>query len=617
MDQDQIEQAKKKIDEVNYRAWRFRGVSLTDYDPMKEGLEVYELAKEIGYTLGIARSLLSLGMGSFIIKHDAALSISQLNEALGLFKEMGDKKWTANALLSLGIIHNTIGNREAALYNALRGFDFYENNEGDDNDRIMAHYILGTIYKDLKKFEEAEHCYIKGVSIPGLDDNTWGGRIYAGLSGIYTDQEKYDEAIKVSMKGLEILKAEKNKFGESRALTEIGIIYKRQKKYEKALPFFFEGLAIREENNAKQFVLGSLSEIADVYKATNETEKAIDYLKRAEAIAVEIGQAQKLGNILRDLGSIYKSIGQFEKALFYNEKFLAITLDLNRKETEIKINSLQGDLVKEKEKEIERLRNVELKNAYDLISEKNKEITDSIKYAKRIQRALLAHDDLLARNLADYFVFYKPKDIVSGDFYWASEKDNRFYLAVCDSTGHGVPGAFMSLLNTSFLNAAINEKGCSEPHHIFNHVRQRLIENLSQDGAKDGMDGILICIDKNLQKISYSAANNAPVVVRNGVLNVYRTDKMPVGKGESDVSFSPGEIEIQKGDMLYLFSDGYADQFGGDKGKKLKQKGLNELLLSISKAGLKIQLDSLENHFRDWKGNLEQIDDVLVIGIRF
>ncbi|MGZ4065057.1 MAG: tetratricopeptide repeat protein, partial [Bacteroidia bacterium] len=532
------EQIIKKIDEVNDKIWRFRGVSLTDYNPMLEGLEVFEKAKAINYRPGIAKCLLSLGMGTFIIKQDKATALSYFEEALGIFRELDDKKWIANTLLTLGIIYNTSGDKEAALYNALRGFDYFEANadEGDLHDKIMAHYILGTIYRDLKKLQEAESFFLNGIKLGGLEQNTWGGRICAGLSSIYTEQGKYDEALEMSLKGLEILKAEKNRLGESRVLTEMGLIYKKQKDYKNALSFFFESMAIREEHQTRQFVLGSLMEIADVYKITGEPEKAIDYLKKAEIIAGEVGQVQRLGNILREIGIIYKTTGHFEEAVAYYEKLMVMTGEINRKETEAKINNLQSDLIKEKEKEIERLRNVELKQAYDLISEKNKEITDSIHYARRIQRALLASDTLLATHLKEHFVFYRPKDIVSGDFYWAAEKDRRFYLAVCDSTGHGVPGAFMSLLNTSFLNEAINEKNISEPHLIFNHIRQRLIEHISQDGAQDGMDGILICIDKASGKVSYCAANNAPVTIKNNTLTEHKADKMPVGKGEGSSS---------------------------------------------------------------------------------
>jgi serine phosphatase RsbU (regulator of sigma subunit) len=279
------------------------------------------------------------------------------------------------------------------------------------------------------------------------------------------------------------------------------------------------------------------------------------------------------------------------------------------------------------------------------LEEKNKEVLDSIHYARRIQQALLAHEEFLSQNLPANFVLFKPKDIVSGDFYWATSvrysgfaaqgsvgvnfeqrtpDSELFYLAVCDSTGHGVPGAFMSLLNISFLNEAITEKNILNPNEVFNHTRTRLIENISQDGGKDGMDGILVCFESisSLEstgklKLSYAASNNAPLLVRNKEALHLQADKMPVGKGEKTDSFSAFEIEVQKGDCLYLFTDGFADQFGGPKGKKFKYKQLQEKLISISEESLQKQEEILRKTFEDWQGNLEQVDDVLIIGIKF
>jgi serine phosphatase RsbU (regulator of sigma subunit) len=254
----------------------------------------------------------------------------------------------------------------------------------------------------------------------------------------------------------------------------------------------------------------------------------------------------------------------------------------------------------------------------ELISEKNKEILDSINYAKRIQYTLLAHEAMLKQHLPEHFVLFKPKDIVSGDFYWATASGNKFYLAVCDSTGHGVPGAFMSLLNCSFLNEAITEKSIYKPNEVLDHVRKRLIESISQDGGKDGMDGILLCFEEKNKtiKITYAAANNNPVLVRNGSLQELPADKMPVGLGEKHDPFSLNSIELQKGDVLYLYTDGYADQFGGPKGKKFKYKTLNDLLLNINLKSADEQKQILNSQFESWKGTLEQVDDVCIVGIK-
>ncbi len=249
-----------------------------------------------------------------------------------------------------------------------------------------------------------------------------------------------------------------------------------------------------------------------------------------------------------------------------------------------------------------------------LVEEKQKEILDSIHYAKRIQNALLASDDLLNKNLQEYFVFFKPKDIVSGDFYWAIDRGNKFYLAVCDSTGHGVPGAFMSLLNISFLNDGIAERNIINPNEVFNHARKKLLENM--EGQQDGMDGVLLCFEEG-KELKIATAYNSPIIIQNGKAIELPADKIPVGSSpKENESFTHQTIALQKGDMIYAFTDGYADQFGGPKGKKFKHKQLLELMLSIADKNIEEQKDKLGITFNDWKGDLEQVDDVLVIGIR-
>jgi serine phosphatase RsbU (regulator of sigma subunit) len=238
-------------------------------------------------------------------------------------------------------------------------------------------------------------------------------------------------------------------------------------------------------------------------------------------------------------------------------------------------------------------------------------------YAKRIQTTILAHKEFIDDHISKNFIFFKPKDIVSGDFYWATKRNNLFYLAVCDSTGHGVPGAFMSLLSISFLNEAIGEKNITKPNEVFNYVRQKLIENISKEGQKDGFDGVLLCMNQDTKEITYAAANNRPVIVSaENKLMELASDRMPVGYGERKEDFTLHSIQLQKNDTLYLFTDGYADQFGGPKGKKLMYKKLHEFLINIVDQPFETQTDALNTNFDSWKGNLEQVDDVCVIGLR-
>ena len=255
-----------------------------------------------------------------------------------------------------------------------------------------------------------------------------------------------------------------------------------------------------------------------------------------------------------------------------------------------------------------------------IVEEKHKEITDSINYAERIQRSFLASKELLNENLKDHFVFFKPKDIVSGDFYFAEKLNNKsFLLATADSTGHGVPGAIMSLLNITSLEKAIENQ--DQPSDILNTTRKIIIERLKNDGSaeggKDGMDCSVICFDFKKKKIIVSAANNPVWIVRGSETIEIKPDKMPVGKHDKqDVSFTQQTIDIKKGDVIYTLTDGFSDQFGGSLGKKFMSKKLRELLSKNAHLPMEEQRTILENTFISWVGDLEQIDDVTLIGVR-
>ena len=217
------------------------------------------------------------------------------------------------------------------------------------------------------------------------------------------------------------------------------------------------------------------------------------------------------------------------------------------------------------------------------------------------------------------FIF-SPKDIVSGDFYWVSVHDGRTVIAVADCTGHGVPGAFMSMLGFAYLNEIVSKNKDIEAKDILNQLRVKVKTLLNQDdkaGAKDGMDIALVIIDRNKTKIQYSGANNPLLVVRDGKINSLLPDKMPIGIYPIEKeSFSQQEFELQEGDMMYMFSDGYADQFGGERSKKLGREGFYQLLLEASVMPVKAQRYFLEEKFLQWSLNLEQMDDVLVVGMK-
>lgn len=263
----------------------------------------------------------------------------------------------------------------------------------------------------------------------------------------------------------------------------------------------------------------------------------------------------------------------------------------------------------------------EISHQRDLIEEKNKDIVSSINYAKRIQTALLASDTLLNKNMPEHFVLYKPKDIVSGDFYWGEAVDGKFLLCTGDCTGHGVPGAFMSLLGISFLNEIVIERKIVRPDLIFNQLRDDIIRTLNPAGTleegRDGMDAVLCSFDFANHKLEFSCSNNPLWVIRENKLIEFKPDKQPIGMYEGELKpFALQEFPIQKGDMIYAFTDGYADQFGGEKGKKFKYKHFQEELLKNHMKPVAEQRAILDDIIEKWKGSLEQVDDILVIGIR-
>jgi serine phosphatase RsbU (regulator of sigma subunit) len=262
-----------------------------------------------------------------------------------------------------------------------------------------------------------------------------------------------------------------------------------------------------------------------------------------------------------------------------------------------------------------------LKAQNEIIEEKNKNITDSINYAKRLQTAILPPKDFVKSILPDYFILYQPKDIVSGDFYWVSHHENKIMVAAVDCTGHGVPGALLSIVGHNAINQTVNELGIIQPAKVLDSMNTIIKKILHQDKGsdiRDGMDMALCTFDKTTNTLEYAGANNPVFLLSEGKLNVIKGSKLTVGSMEEDKTEPPvnHSVQLKKGDCFYIFSDGYVDQFGGKDNKKFKTNRFQELLISINTQSMPEQEKSISNAFKNWKGNYEQVDDVLIIGVR-
>jgi len=253
-----------------------------------------------------------------------------------------------------------------------------------------------------------------------------------------------------------------------------------------------------------------------------------------------------------------------------------------------------------------------------IIENQNKDIIDSITYAKRLQEAILPPLEFVDKHLKESFIYYHPKDIVAGDFYWAEKVGDLFYIAAADSTGHGVPGAMVSVVCSSALKRTIKEFKLTETGKILDKTRELVLETFekSTSEVKDGMDISLLCIDSKNKNIFWSGANNPLWYIQDAELKEIKADKQPIGKTDYPRPFTTHQIDYKENTTFYLFTDGLADQFGGPNGKKFKYKQFEELLVSINDKTMQEQADIISEKFESWKGVLEQVDDVCVVGIK-
>ena len=324
-----------------------------------------------------------------------------------------------------------------------------------------------------------------------------------------------------------------------------------------------------------------------------------------------------LFEVMAGLSLIYATIKYRERQLIRDKRILETRVKERTREIEdqkVEIEA-QRDEISEQKNFVEEQR--------DQIAFQNKEITDSILYAKRIQQAVLPGKLTLERTLPDHFILFKPRDIVSGDFFWVEEKHDRVIVSAADCTGHGVPGAFMSMLGLTFLNEIVNKDEIMKAGDILNRLRSYIIRSMSHkdeeaNQGRDGMDLSLVVIDRQLNMLEYSGAYNPLVIMRHGEMIEYKADKMPIGKHVGEEGpFTNHKIDLKDQDMIYLFSDGFPDQFGGENGSKYKAKPFKRLLMRISSEPVEKQAELLELELKTWMGKLDQVDDILVMGMRY
>jgi serine phosphatase RsbU (regulator of sigma subunit) len=535
----------------------------------------------------------------------------------------------------LGLSYNEL----AKLYRKTKKLDLAEENynkalnifiELKDSANISTiNNESGVVYEYKKNYEEALRRYTISYQISEkLNDSIAISYALNNIAGLYSIETKFNVAQIYLMKALEIRKHLKDSFALALNYTDLGSNSLSSGDFNTALEYLDSSNTIAKKLNYLELQSQNYLMISKTYDMSENLNQAYQYFKIYISLKDSIFTKES-ENQLNELNTKYqtekkdlelaknkaeieieknKSYITYGALAFFMVLFSIAIWAFNQKKKSAKLLENKNNLLENA--------NQEISHQKEQLDEKQKEIVDSINYAKKIQTALLASEEMLLGNLINHFILFKPKDIVSGDFTWATKKNDLFYIACCDSTGHGVPGAFMSLLNIGFLSEAIKERSILKPGEIFNYVRDRLIETIGKDEQQDGFDGIILRIDLKNNLITYAAANNSPLIIRDNELIQLSCNKMPVGKGIKTDSFDTFTLNYQKNDSLYLFTDGYPDQFGGPKGKKFKYKQLEELLLKNESLSLNLQKEKLNTTFEDWQGNLEQVDDVCIIGIK-
>lgn len=637
------------------------GAVYFDMGNYEKALDFYSksltIRENIADKKGVAQSLNNIG-DVYINQGDYEKALNYYLKSLKICEAIGNKKLMK--LNNIAASYYYLGDYESALSYYIKALKMFET-IGDKDKMINPSLGVGNVYKAIENYKNALIYYRQAMVISTEMKNKSGlSKSLNNIGYVYEKLLNNDTALVYYLKSLEITEELGDKPEIALSMMNIGNIYSKTKNYEKALEYYERGLVMNKITGNKNGSMQSLFNIGTLYSKIGDMDRAMNYFKRGLTLADSIKSKEMMMKSNLELSEVYVKKEDYKNAYNYFKRHAAIKdtlLNENNSKNMAEIQTKYGTEKKEKEIELltkERsLKEAALKtqnivkngsiavsillllfallayNRYRIkqkanieISQKNKEITESISYAKRIQSSFLTSERYISQRLSDYFILYQPRNIVSGDFYWLMEKDNDLYVCTADCTGHGIPGAFMSLISMGILNEIIYSKShLKHTDEILNELRRIIILAVNPEGSaeegKDGMDTVLCRFDLKKMELEYSAANNSFYIIRNGELLVFKPDKMPVGKHIGlEKPFTRTVVPLEKGDCIYTFSDGYVDQFGGPKGKKFQSKQLKELFLANCHKPMYMQKEILNKQLQQWKGNCEQVDDILVIGIR-
>jgi len=670
-----LEQAKTDTARINILCQLAVTSSAYSLDESRDFTErAFDLSQRCSYPYYIARALvekssLSTKDGNYkesLLYSSAALKVLNADTVNYHENETHVSKLLGRIYNRMGTAYDYSSEYSNAIKYYLKAKNIFEA-IGNLDGLGVAYNNLGISYLYTSELEKAEDCFKESYRLYfALGDTIKASSAKMNIGIIYHFRQDYETAIDFYQQSYQLMKNTGSLRSMGHSITNIGEAYADMGQYDSALVYSDKGIEVDHQLDDKEGLGTDYRIRGSIFYKMGRLDSARFYYQKGLDIAREINRRHDIAASLDNLSKIEKESGNFELAVEYLTELYQHRDTLNQESNSTEIGKLEAEadfnekILKEKERNKLKLQQEEAKrnrqsiiiyftvavllvilffvymlikslrmtreqkelvqNAKAEIEEKNTELTDSIKYAKRIQLALLQSNQEYS-DLPNHFIYFEPKDIVSGDFYWTHRHENYWYVAAADCTGHGVPGAMLTMLGTAFLNEICSNQDGLPPDEILNLLKQKVTTELSQTGekgeSKDGMDMSLIRIDLTTKEIIWAGANNPLYYIRENELHEIKANKQPIGYSENVVPFEGHQLKMQEGDWVYLFSDGFPDQFGGEKGKKFKYSNFKKLLLREHVNTAEKQAENIQNELHNWKGDLEQLDDICVIGIQF
>lgn len=606
---------ESKVDALTVRLWSARykdtdGVKMSSENLLSQNLKS-------GYQKGIAYSRLIIASCCFL-RSENEDALRFLSEAMVWFSSNINEFGYSWALILKASLHESIGDYDKALGVCLEAYK--QTLVLDDRTAVAeACSQLGLIYSRLSDFDKALEYYTTGLKIrEEINDENAIASSLNRIGMIMRLKKRYDESIDYYNRSMLI--RQKNNQLTSIPWTLLGIASTCEEmgREEEALEYYTKGMTGGDKRCSMQCFIGA----GRIFSRRKDYREAELNLYKSLSIADELNATSLKAEVFSALANHYENTRSFEKALEFHKLFQQTREIIKSEEVHKRLRNIEiynAVEKSEKEREIFQLKNVQLKEAYAIVEEKNRYITSSINYASRIQLAMLPEREQIRTMVNGYFILYLPMEIISGDFYWFSNSNGYLTVAAGDCTGHGVPGALMSMLGISFLEEIVNRRRISNSAIILDELNKEVRRALRQKGvrdeARDGMNISLCVIDIPGKKLMFSGAYHNLYIISNEKLIELQADRMPVGISDfNENRFSSTVYEMKTGDKIYMFSDGYADQSGGPRKKRYGLNNLKELITQTSNLPFSGQQQRILSEFNEWKELNSQSDDILILG---